>query len=403
MLVEALTLLAAAIFCWTLFAIQCRKAKQTLPFSEYNRLKYCCIALIVYSLGALDYLPKFGIPYYPLGFATNAFFVSIVAYAILVHQLLDINVVIRKGLVYSILVTFITATYLVIVVFAEKLLQGVMGYRSIFSTLVAAFVIALGFIPVKNAIQRWVDRLFFGGSQEKLAEENDRLRQEVAQSERLKSVAILAAGLAHEIKNPLTAIKTFTEFLPEKHQDPEFIAKFHRIVGKEVERIHDTVQNLLTFAKPEAWKREPVALADVIQETIALLSNDCLKRQIKTEVTVDPLLRVIGDRTKLKQAVLNLCLNSLEAMEQGGDLHITTWQRNGHAVLEVRDTGLGIAKKDLAHIFDPFFTTKEMGTGLGLAVVHGIVKDHHGKIHIDSEAGRGTTVRMELPVSRTSA
>ncbi len=368
---------------------------------EQKQLQFVFYAMFIGFVGGCStWLPMFYVPLYPYGNFSIPIYALIVTYAIVRHKLLDVNFIIRKSLVYSVLIALITATYLAVVVLIEKLLQGVIGYHSIVGTVVAAFVIALGFTPVKNAIQRLVDRLFFGGSQEKLAEENERLRQEVAQSERLKSVSVLAAGLAHEIKNPLTAIKTFTEFLPERRHDDEFIEKFHRIVGAEVQKIHATVQNLLTFAKADGFKRERLAVADVAQDTLDLLSNDCLKRQVKVEAALDPQVMVEGDRVKLKQLLLNLCLNSLEAMEPGGELRVSVAQQNGHGVLSVEDTGSGIAQKDLPHIFDPFFTTKEMGTGLGLAVVHGIVKDHHGRIKIKSEKGKGTMVTIEFPLCK---
>ncbi len=286
------------------------------------------------------------------------------------HRLLNIDVVIRRSLIYSLLVTLITATYLVLVLLMERVLQGVVGYRSVVVSLAAGFVIALGFIPARNVIQRWIDVAFFGGSQERLAEENQRLREEIVKTERTKAVALLASGLAHEIKNPLAAIKTFIQYLPERSQDPEFVRKFERIVSAELHKIQGIVNNLLTFAKPQPIQRKRVVLGDVLGETVALLNGDCLKRRVTVATDIQPNVIVDGDRMLLKQALLNLCLNSLEAMEQGGTLSLTAKQ-NGHgAELIVQDTGCGIDPKQLPYVFDPFYTTKPTGTGLGLAVVH---------------------------------
>jgi signal transduction histidine kinase len=149
------------------------------------------------------------------------------AYSIIRYRFLDIDVVIRKSLVYSVLVAIITAVYFCVVLLTEKWFQGMVGYRSFVTSVVAGFAIALGFTPLKEFVQRVVDQFFFRGSVGSLAQENERLRQEVTRAERLKAVGTLTAGMAHEIKNPLTAIKTFTEFLPERYDDPEFREKFH--------------------------------------------------------------------------------------------------------------------------------------------------------------------------------
>ena len=350
--------------------------------------------------GFTNYLAWYRFPLPPVLNPFVWLHVAAIAYAIVKHQLMDIRIVIRRGVVYSILIACITASYLVMVLIMEKWFQGFLGYRSVVATGIVAFVIAVCFNPLRNWIQARVDRALFKGTPVELAAQREQLLHEVQKSEQLKAVATLAAGMAHEIKNPLAAIKTFTEFLPEKHRDPEFIKTFHRIVGQEVERIHTTVQNLLTFAKPEAMTREPVNIAVVIHETLALLNGDCLKRRVAVETSIEePSLQMIGDRTRLRQALLNLCLNSLEAMEGGGTLSVAVSSQNAHITLAVRDTGKGIARADLPRVFEPFFTTKPTGTGLGLSVVHGIVEEHGGTVSIDSQSGQGTIVRLELPAA----
>lgn len=402
MLIEALLLALVAVYCWPLFIVTCRRAKRQYPFSEYNRLKYCCIALTGYSLGALDYLPKFGVPYYPLGFATNAFFVSIVAYAILVHRLMDINIVIRKGLVYSILGAIVGSIYFSLVLVTEKFLQGVMGYRSIIGSLLAGFAIALGFNPLKDAVQRFIDELFFHGTQESLANENDRLRQEVARAEKLRAVATLAAGMAHEIKNPLSSIKTFAEYLPQKYDDPAYREKFAKIMSQEVDKMNSLVQRLLEFARPTQPRLQSVRLSGVVKETLDFLQGTLLQKQIQVDTHFAETDEVLADPAQLKQVFLNLLLNSVDAIEPPGSVSVSTGQENGHLEVTVTDTGRGIPKKDLPHVFDPFFTTKSGGTGLGLSVVHSIVREHGGHVRVESETGRGTSVTITLPTNGRS-
>ncbi len=399
MLVDALILLACATLCWVIFVVSCRRTKLAADFLQYNRLKYCCLALTIFSFGALDYLPKFGISYYPLSFLTTTLFVSMVSYAILVHRLMDINIVIRKSLIYSVLVGFMTAIYFSFVFIAEKLFQGVVGYRSLVGSLVAGFAIALGFNPLKEFIQRFVDQLFFKGSQITLAEENERLRQELTRSEKLKAVATLAAGMAHEIKNPLSSIKTFAEYLPQKYNDPAFREKFTKIMSQEVDKMNALVQRLLEFARPAQPRLQVVRLSTLVNETLDFLQGTFLEKQVQVETKFDETDEVLADPAQMKQVFLNILLNSIEAMERPGHIRVTTGQEDGRLEVAMADTGPGISKKDLQHVFDPFYTTKPGGTGLGLSVVHSIVREHGGHVTIQSETGRGTIVQITLPLN----
>ena len=159
----------------------------------------------------------------------------------------------------------------------------------------------------------------------------------------------------------------------------------------------------MEFARPQTAPHERLALAPLVEEITTLLANDCLKRSVRVEVAVPSELVVCGDRTRLKQVLLNLCLNSLDAMEQqGGVLRVQARQDAGQMVVRVEDAGSGIAPEALARLFEPFFTTKKTGTGLGLAVVQGIIHDHGGTIEITSELEKGTRVTVRLPQADAS-
>jgi len=220
------------------------------------------------------------------------------------------------------------------------------------------------------------------------------------QQERMVAAGKLAMGLAHEIKNPLAGIKTFTEYLPEKYHDPQFRQDFFESVSREVDRINRIVCSLADFAKPILLKIETMDVQKVLQETATFLTNDCLKKNVKLESSFEPQpILMPGDAAQLKQACLNLCLNALEAMDKGGTLSVSCLWDNGEAVLRIADTGCGIAKDHLPQLFDPFFSTKQSGMGLGLAVVKQIVEQHLGSIKVDSEVGVGTTFEIRVPLA----
>ena len=364
---------------------------------EATRIKYLLIAILAGLLGAIDYLPKYGIEIYPFGFAFEILLAAIIAYTIIKYRLMDIEVVIRKGLVYSSLITLISVIYLLTILLLERIFQGVIGYKSLPLTIAAACVIAILFQPLKNKIQYFVDKHFFRGTQGEIVRENKRLMEEIRRTERLRSVGTLAAGMAHEIKNPLSAIKTFAEYLPVKYEDKTFREKFHSIITKEVDKINHIVSQLLDFSKPSPLTIKETDIHILIDETVNLLNNDLLRRKIelKREYQTSNSVAKI-DPLQLKQALLNMFLNAIDAINSDGSIHVQTYRNNGKFFLKISDTGCGISKEKLPHIFDPFYSTKEKGTGLGLSIVHRIIKDHGGSIHVESHPESGSTFTLKL-------
>lgn len=357
-------------------------------------------ALIGYAGGFPNFLYVFHIDVYPINpFSTYLvpLYVALIAYAIVKRQFLNVSIVIRKSLIYSLVVSFLTIGYFGMIYAIEKSFQIALGYQSFGLSLAAFAIMALVFQPLKIGIHHLVDWIFFRAPREELVKRMERLEQEARQSEKLKAVATLAAGMAHEIKNPLTSIKTFAEHLPQRYDDPEFRDKFTRIVVHETEKINTLVQRLLEFAKPAPPRKQPARLSRLIDDTVELLQDRLLDKQITVIRTYADRDEVEVDASQIKQVVLNVLLNSLEALHQHGQIMISTFAINGHLELALSDTGQGISEEDLPRVFDPFYTTKISGTGLGLAVVHGIVKEHGGRVMVDSKLGYGTTVRIQLP------
>jgi signal transduction histidine kinase len=246
-----------------------------------------------------------------------------------------------------------------------------------------------------------------------------RLEQKVQRADRLSSLGILAAGMAHEIKNPLVSIKTFTQLLLERYSDPDFRATFSEVVPHEVERIDSIVLRLLDFARPKAPRFATHNLRRIIDDVLALVDNEIRSSSTTVEKEfAEDYLEVYGDEQQLHQVFLNLALNAIRAMREteGGTLRITAKYHRHHlrrggvlpfqegdcVQVTVSDTGCGIAKENLDRIFTPFFTTKPDGSGLGLAVVHGIVLEHGGEIDVRSTLSSGTTFTVVLPLPRGS-
>ncbi|MFC1517976.1 ATP-binding protein [Candidatus Margulisiibacteriota bacterium] len=227
------------------------------------------------------------------------------------------------------------------------------------------------------------------------------LEDQVRRSDRLSALGTMAAGLAHEIKNPLASMKLFVQLMSESWKDPEFWKNYGGIIGAEVERLSLVVEDFLGFARSYELKDEVVPLGEVLEKVKSLLKNQLLKSNIKFEMNrAEDLSKVKIDQQRMTQVFMNLILNAMQAFpEEKLDKKIEIKLREGSNFVqaELIDNGPGISKEHLEKLFTPFFTTKKKGTGLGLSIVHRIVEEHGGKISVQSEVGRGTIFTIELP------
>jgi PAS domain S-box-containing protein len=232
------------------------------------------------------------------------------------------------------------------------------------------------------------------------------LEEKVRRADKLSALATMAAGMAHEIKNPLSSMKVLSQLIPLKFQDEEFRKKVIEIMPREIDRIDRIVESLLGFARATAPKYEKMRIEDVIEENIKYYTDQANSAGIKIIKEYAPLSEIMCDHDQITQVFSNLILNAIQAMPDGGELRIKTYEGKKienilqSIVIEVSDTGHGISPQNLKKLFDPFFTTKYAGTGLGLTITHSIIDGHRGTIDVRSEPGRGTTFIVTLPVSQ---
>lgn len=376
---------------------------QDATSKEKIQLKYIMIGFFLGYTGGFTAFATLlhKIPFFPEGIYLIPIFILFTTYAIIKHQLIDIPIVIKHSLFYSLLVTILSLIFLSNVLTLERLFQNVVGYKTIIGSTASALAIALIFTPLKNKLQQFIDRHFFKGSPMEIAEQNWRLRQEVAQTEKFKSMANLASGIAHEIKNPLTAIKTFAEYLPERTHDQDFLQKFGRIVPGEVDRINELVHQLLDYGKPAPLSLRPTPVQKPLNDTLDILNNEFLKHnvQLNTNFTTNASTILSLDANQFRQALLNVLLNAIEAMPNGGSLSISTHLLPHNFLLTIQDTGPGISHEALKQVFDPFFTQKDRSTGLGLAITQGIIENHGGSIGIKCPTYGGSQVWIQLPLN----
>jgi PAS domain S-box-containing protein len=234
------------------------------------------------------------------------------------------------------------------------------------------------------------------------------LEHERRRTERLASIEAIASGMVHEIRNPLAAIKTFTQLLPSRFDDASFRESFSRVAGREIARVDELLERFRTLASASRQPMEPVDITVPIRNTLELLQPQLDGRGIRLRRVGDSSPRpVLGNASQLEQLFLNVCLNALEAMDSDGELtvRVADLSEGGGSTLlvEVSDTGTGISEELLERVFNPFVTTKTKGTGLGLAICRAIADAHRAILRVRNNIGRpGCTFTIEFPVPATT-
>ena len=226
------------------------------------------------------------------------------------------------------------------------------------------------------------------------------LQEKVRRSERLASLGRLAAGVAHEIRNPLSSIRGFAQYFQKRFKGQAEEEGYASVMIREVDRLNRVITELLDFAGPKEPRREPHSLEEIADHALKLLAPDIEARKVTVVKEYEPGLPPIPvDRDQISQVFINILLNAIQSMGEGGEIRIGMRRSASPPGIEVRiaDTGAGIPADDLEKVFEPFFSRKRKGTGLGLAIVHQIIAGHRGEIGVESAAGKGTTFRIILP------
>jgi two-component system sensor histidine kinase HydH len=230
-----------------------------------------------------------------------------------------------------------------------------------------------------------------------------RLQDEIRRQEKLAAIGELAAGVAHEIRNPLSSIKGIASYFKEKFESDSDDEEMAGVMIEEVDRLNRVIGELLEFARPTELKPTPTDVNDLLEYSVRLIQKEASAKDITIDLRLsEALLTTRIDSDRFSQCLLNIYINALQAMDKGGQLRIRTAMSKGNWInIQINDTGKGINADDLSRIFDPYYTTKPKGTGLGLAIVHKIVEAHDGQIKVRSVLGKGSTFTITLPIRTT--
>lgn len=226
------------------------------------------------------------------------------------------------------------------------------------------------------------------------------LRERVIKTDRMAALGEVAARVAHEIRNPLVSLGGFARRL-EKKLDGN-LKEYADIIAKEVGRLEGILNEILSFVKETRINKENVSSNNIIDEVISLIWSEIDDRDIILVKEYGEPIEIFVDPNRIKDALLNILTNAVQAVGSNGTISVKTYVRNGACIFEIKDTGPGIAEEDLTYIFDPFFTTKKSGTGLGLTITHRIIEEHNGSIEVESKPGAGSTFRVLIPLQKRS-
>lgn len=269
---------------------------------------------------------------------------------------------------------------------------------NLFRATLKEMVLHLSSVPIIDADKSYMGRVLLMHDLTELK----KLEKELQRNDRLTALGKMAAGVAHEVRNPLSSIKGFATVLGSKFGQESEEKKVAKLLVNEVERLNRSITELLNYAKPLPLTLSPVAMKSLLEDSLRLIESDAKEFNITVNLTVDKNLPEIAiDPDKINQVFLNLYLNAIQAMEEGGDLTVTAHKATRGDMIDIiiKDTGCGIKDEDLGKIIDPYFTTKKNGNGLGLAIVYKIIEEHGGTLSFESRIDVGTTVTVSLPTS----
>jgi two-component system sporulation sensor kinase B len=227
---------------------------------------------------------------------------------------------------------------------------------------------------------------------------NQKMREKLVQTKKTEIVSHLAASISHEIRNPLTVSRGFLQLLNDSTITPRNRSDYVQLAIKEIDRAVQIITDYLAYAKPSIEKRESLDMAHELSSIVDVMTPFANMRSVQFVNQLTPHYLVIGDKQKFKQSMLNILKNSIEAMPDGGMIHVTTYVELKHYYITIEDHGTGMTSEQMDRLGEPYFSTKDKGTGLGMMVVYSNIKAMNGKIHVTSIVGKGTKFTIQFPL-----
>lgn len=378
------------------------KAYQKASSIKRNQYKYFFIAtLIGIPGGTTTFFPVFNIPIFPFGAVCVPLYMFAIAYIVVKHRLMDVRIVIRKGVIYTILASFITLLYLGTIYVVERMFHHVFGYQSAMGSIASIVLIGVLFVPLKDYVQSFVDRYLFKATYLQVVEQNDILKQQVVRAERYQIMSSLSRRIIDELKSPLTALVVYSYHLPNKLNDEAFLNKFVTAFDKELVRLQGLIKQLSDFSEVKPLDLQPVNVIATVNDLLDHLTIHLQEKNIRLfkYYKDSEEIMVSADMNQLKRALYIFLANSVKLTSSHGQIWVGIDDNADNLEISVKDTGTGLSQEDLAQIFDPFFSTSKGGDdmNMSLAQAQNIISHHGGKVMVDSQLNVGTEWIIQLP------
>ncbi len=378
------------------------KASQKVSAIKRNQYQYFLwVTAICFCGVASSLFLIFNIPVYPVGLFLLPVHDIAVAYIIVKYHLMDIRIIIRKGLIYTFLGTFITLFYIAAVYLIEQAFHNILGYHSLMGSVGVMALIAFMFIPLKNYIQSFVDKYFFRASYAQMIEQNDLLRQQSIRTQRYQMMSALSLKIITELRNPLTALVGYDYFLSKRLEDREFLNKFATVFHNELQRLQGLIQQLSDFSELKPLDLKNVDLIILMKELLEYLSERFQQQGVVLNkyFNEDHELMINADREQLKRALFIFLAHSIKSTPAKGQVWVGIEEAMEGVEINIKDTGKGLSQEDLSQIFDPFFSASRSGEDVNesLAQAQNIITKHGGKVMVDSQLNVGTEWIIQLP------
>ena len=366
-----------------------------------NQYKYFLLASVIGMVGGgMTFFPVLNVPIFPFTMIAVPFFHVTVAYLILKHNLMDIRVIIRRSLIYTILIFFLTVFYMAAVYSLGRIFQNTLGYESTIGSIGVFVVMAILCVPLKDYVQSFVDKFFFKASYLQMVEENDLLRQQVLRAQRYETMSTFSKSIITELRNPLTALVGYGHHLPKRLNDAAFMDKFIQVYDKELARIQVLVKRLAEFSTPQQLELKEENLTPIVLEAMTKIEAILKDKKINLVkyMLEDRQLTVSIDAKQIKQALNNFLLSAIHSIpDKGGQIWIGLEEMDDRIELRIKDTGKGFTPDELTRIFDPLFDQEVEDANFGISAAQTIIHNHGGKVIVDSEPGVGTEWIIHLP------
>ncbi|MCD4780328.1 MAG: hypothetical protein K8S27_07265 [Candidatus Omnitrophica bacterium] len=322
------------------------------------------------------------------------------SYGIIKYRLIGLQLVLKKSFVYVILITIMIAFYFFLVHIVERFLRGTVIFHPGIVPLSYVVTIAFCFIPLRDRLKKVLDEQFLRGSFFDLFQLNEKLRQEISKTDKYRSLSTLTKGIALEMKNPIATLQSYSYIFSKKIKDKKFILKFSNVLNRELQRLINMAEKLNDYSCPTPLAVRETDVNQLLKDVLETMQQDFLDKKIKVfkEIHQDP-VELPLDPHQIRQVLVNIIINAVEAMPNGGKLWIGSAMDDDSFKISIKDNGCGITHEDVSQVFDPFYSLKGNNTGLGLSIAQAIIEGHRGTIGVQSEIGVGTEFIIEVPLS----